>query len=128
MRLLMESFKRQLHDKEGAFRHERAELLTEIETLTVEKRVAVEECQFELAGEVCVLREMLLEKNKDYDKLCVRLEALELEASSHNISSEEIAIVFKQQIVMLEEQNRREGANWKAQLEKREQSHMRKLI
>jgi len=63
---------------------------------------------------VCVLREMLLCKNKDYDKLCVRLEALELEASSQNISSEEIAAVFKQQMQILEEQNRRECGQWKA--------------
>jgi len=113
-RLLLDACRRQLVEKEATFRRERAELLSEVETCRTEKRCAVEECQFELAGEVCVLREMLLCKNKDYDKLCVRLEALELEASSQNISSEEIAAVFKQQMQILEEQNRRECGQWKA--------------
>lgn len=58
----------------------------------------------------------------------MRLEDLELAQSNHNLNSEEICVIYKQQIKMLEEQNKREGLQWKTQLEKRDKAHMNTLL
>lgn len=51
--------------------------MSQIEVLEQEKRVCVEEATVTLAGEVCLLRDLLLAKECDYSKLVVRLEHLE---------------------------------------------------
>lgn len=62
MRLLVEQSKRTLIDKDAELRRMRAELISEIEQLHVEKKVEIEDATMTLAGEVCLLRDMLLAK------------------------------------------------------------------
>lgn len=96
MRLMCESAKRSVVEKDTEMRHRIAEYISEIEALHIEYKAEIEDKTFTLSGEICLLRDMLIAKNKDYDNLTRRLEDLELAQSNHNINSEEISAVYKQ--------------------------------